>query len=97
MARGIECAFYGTLGKDVELRTSRECSSWRKWQDKGGFGRHGLSADAWKRERVGSSALGRNRPKRQPGEELHALAFAGPAPRARTASYELDDELPFAP
>jgi single-stranded DNA-binding protein len=36
-----------------------------EWNAPGGEPRHGLAVAAWKCERVGSSAIGRNKPKRQ--------------------------------
>ncbi|MGO8780425.1 MAG: single-stranded DNA-binding protein [Rhodomicrobium sp.] len=68
-----------------------------EWNAPDGEPRHGLSAAAWKCEKVGASALGRNRPKRQYDGERAASGLAAPAPRTRPACYELDDELHFAP
>jgi single-strand DNA-binding protein len=113
--RGVEVAFFGSLGREVELRTSKSGKPWaslsimvetgeedadghdkvqwlkvacfgenaerlagaakgtrlyvegtiklEEWKDKDGFDKHGLSVAAWKCERIGSSAIGRNRPK----------------------------------
>ncbi len=69
-----------------------------EWNTPDGKPRHGLSCAAWKCEKVGSSAIGRNKPKREQGGEGVSQGYrAGPAPRARPQSYELDDELPLAP
>ncbi len=113
--KGIEAAFFGSLGKDVELRTAKSGKAWASlavvvdtgeqdadgkdkpqwvkvavfgetaerlanatrgtrlytegrlsldsWNDKNGEVKHGLSCAAFKCERVGSSSIGRNRPK----------------------------------
>jgi single-strand DNA-binding protein len=114
--KGIECAFFGSLGNSPELKTSKSGKPWaslsvaagtgeedeggrsrtqwvkvacfgeaaervsgaakgtrlyiegtlklEEWNDKDGFARHGLSCAAWKCEKVGAPAIGRNKPKR---------------------------------
>jgi single-stranded DNA-binding protein len=66
------------------------------WIDKHGEPKHGLSVNAYKVEKVGVSALGRNKPKREidrqfaqrdpapyvhSGQPITASSFAGPAHR----------------
>ena len=120
--RGIECAFFGSLARDVELKTAKSGKPWAQllvmvdvgeeksqlvqtavfgdvaeklagtskgarvyvegtikpsqWNSADGEVRHGLSCAAFKCEKVGSSAIGRNRPK--------------------TASHREQDEVPGA-
>jgi single-strand DNA-binding protein len=73
-----------------------------EWQDKDGFDKHGLSVAAWKCEMVGVSAIGRNKPKREPDHSAPVTASyrAGPAePRKRSSAGRFDfdrgDPLPF--
>ena len=108
--KGIEAAFFGSLARDVELKTAKSGKPWasllvmvdtgeentqlvqtavfaetaeklagaakgtrvycegvlslNQWNDKTtGEVKHGLSCAAFKCERVGSSSIGRNRPK----------------------------------
>jgi single-strand DNA-binding protein len=111
--KGIEAAFFGSLGREVEIKTSKNGKPWTSlsiaidtgeesadghakpqwirvavfgeaaeklagaakgtrlyvegtltldyWTDKDGGERHGLNVAAWKCEKVGASAIGRNR------------------------------------
>lgn len=158
--KGIEAAFAGVLGKDVELRTAKSGKPWAslaimvdcgeqdadghsvmrwvkvavfgetaerlagavkgvrlyvegslsldEWTDKEGNPRHGLSLAAWKAERVGSSAIGRNRVIAKQYAPAEPAAYmpaavpandrAGPAERTQAPgrkSFKLDDEMPF--
>ena len=76
------------------------------WQAADGTERHGANVAAWKCERVGASAIGRQRPAREKGMEyaagstaIPASYCAGPAERTQAAPgrdrFELDDALPF--
>ena len=155
--KGIEAGFFGSLGREVELRTSKSGKPWaslliavetgeedadghtkaqwikvavfgenaerlagaakgtrlyvegtlkqEEWKDKDGFDKHGLSVAAWKCEKVGSSAIGRNRPKiekkfeqtepapyvRNASASITASSFAGPAMREKPRVQGLDD------
>ncbi|MGA7323429.1 MAG: single-stranded DNA-binding protein [Rhodomicrobium sp.] len=155
--KGIEAAFFGGLGREVDLRTSKSGKPWAslsimvetgeedadghakaqwikvavfgenaerlagtqkgtrlytegtlkldEWKDKDGFDKHGLSVAAWKCEKVGSSAIGRNRPKVEkkyeqaeptsyvPGisGQVTASSFAGPAQREKPKIVGRDD------
>jgi single-stranded DNA-binding protein len=155
--KGIECAFFGLLAKEPELKTSKSGKPWASisvgvdtgdvddsggtklqwlrvavfgeaasrlagaqkgtrlyiegtltldhWEGKDGEAKHGLSVAAWKCERIGASAIGRQRPAREKGQEYAAGSTAIPAsycagPAGRTQApgrdrFELDDALPF--
>jgi hypothetical protein len=53
----LECAFFGTLGKEAERRTSKNDI----WQQQDGKQRAGLSCMSW---HCRVSAIGRGKPKR---------------------------------
>ncbi len=155
--KGVECAFFGSLGREAELRTSKSGKPWaslsimvdtgeedadghgkvqwlkvacfgeiaerlagaakgtrlyvegtlrlEEWKDRDGFDKHGLSVAAWKCEKVGSSAIGRNRAKIErrydqgepasyvaPGSDgIPASYRAGPAERSRPSVVGRDD------
>jgi single-strand DNA-binding protein len=69
------------------------------WQDKQGEQKHGLSVSAFKVEKVGVSAIGRNKPKRESSDSGPGMAsFAGSihrqAPRV-TGRDDFNDQLPI--
>ena len=82
-----------------------------RWQNAEGEQRSGLSVAAWKLEKVGASAIGRNRPakpKAPPEGEHHVPPSANGGPRQSTTrdwqappstrggfDKRLEDEIPF--
>ncbi len=149
--RGIECAFFGSLARDVELKTAKSGKPWasllvmvdtgeekaqlvqtavfgevaqklagavkgtrvycegvlslNQWNDKTtGEVRHGLSVAAFTAQKVGSSAIGRQRPPREKpavigspadyddsGNRVSPAYCAGPAERQRPGIVGRDD------
>ncbi len=70
------------------------------WTDKHGEQKHGLSVSAFKVEKAGASAIGRNKPRQdRSGTPITASSFAGPA-RERPKvvgrdDFAFDDQLSF--
>ncbi len=143
--KGIECAYFGSLARDAELKTAKSGKPWASllvmvdtgeekaqlvqtavfgetaekldgapkgtrvycegtlktstWNAADGEVKHGLSCAAFKCERVGSSAIGRNRPPRERGQEYTAAGSnrespaycAGSAARERPGIVGRDD------
>ena len=72
------------------------------WLDKHGEQKHGLSVSAFKVEKAGASAIGRNKPKREPDQNngtITASSFAGPPALREKARIigrdDFNDELSF--
>jgi single-strand DNA-binding protein len=72
------------------------------WTDKQGEQKHGLSVSAFKVEKVGASAIGRNKPKREADQNnstITASSFAGPSrerPQVQGRDhFPFNDEIPF--
>jgi single-strand DNA-binding protein len=64
-----------------------------RWQDADGSQRFGLNVAAWKAEKVGAGAIGRNRPKAKRASEPNTTAPA--APEQDRWQEPLDDPLPI--
>jgi single-stranded DNA-binding protein len=145
----LECAFFGSLARDVELKTAKSGKPWAsllvmvdtgeekpqlvqtaifgdaaeklsgaprgtrvycegslktsQWAGADGETRYGLSCAASKCERVGTSAIGRNRPRQQheskspsPPHNGQPLPLHTPAaPPQYSGAPDFDDALPF--
>jgi single stranded DNA-binding protein len=72
------------------------------WTDKQGEQKHGLSVSAFKVEKVGVSAIGRNKPKREADQNngtITASSFVGPSrerPQVQGRDrFEFNDDLTF--
>jgi single-strand DNA-binding protein len=74
-----------------------------RWEAKDGQQRFGLSMACFKAEKIGSSAIGRNKPKREADQNngtITASSFAGPhvgerAPAQSRDRFDFDDRMPF--
>jgi single stranded DNA-binding protein len=108
LTQWIRCSCFGDVAERV-------CATFKKgdrayvegqikldnWTDKHGEAKHGLSVSAFKVEKVGISAIGRNKPKREP-EPGGTLSFAGsvyqrerPYVAGRADPADFNDRLPF--